>query len=837
MTKIKLSARRSVSLISNRRVSSPVFKQAGISLRGGSSDQSVGGLQGFLNKLIGWSMTGVFFLVPIFLTGTLAQGASFEKMILFYFLTLIGASAWIVKSIMANTFKFKRTPLDWPIFSFLVVMVISTFSSIGVKDSLVGGYGLMPKSLSAVVIFILFYYLVVNNIDQKRIKCFFGALIVSSSLILIHSALQLFGIYILPLEFTKVSSFNFVGSLSGLAIFAGVLLPILLLVKMKAKEITSSPKMCTALRIFVGLTMVVDLLILTILNGFVLWPLLIASFVLILALIGFKVIRIKKKCIALPIGFLIVSIVFLLLGKYDFASKLGIVALPAEVSLTKAASWDIAKDSLAENKFFGSGPATYYYGFNKFKGTGFNETELWNIRFDNASVVYFEVLSVSGVVGLVAFLVLIVLALVNSFLSVLRTKEDEESHVIMLGLSFGLLSLVTYAGFFGFNAFLIIFSVLMAVLTVAYAVYLRNEDKSEVNTSFKASNGIKVMFAIVGMLILALLINGSGMVIADYYARKSITVSDVSKKIEYLEKAIKFAPYQDTYYVALSNHYVALANESLVAVDTKAANDTLSKGIKAGEKAVSLAPAKSDNYESLALIYENAYYYKADALTFAEESYKKVIELEPGSPTPYLRLALINMARVKLENSQEEKIFFISEAIKLYDESIKRKVNLASAHYGKSIAQETLGDLDGAIQSLTNATIINQNASFMFELGRLYFNRGVLAPVLTQGDDAVEDLVNSGDKSSSKEDDLSVNPGNKEIGTVANNQDLATAEQLFLSILLNNQNHANARYSLALLYDKTGDKEKAGIMVKSLMKMLEDDEQKEQLKEQFPGLY
>ena len=84
-------------------------------------------------------------------------------------------------------------------------------------------------------------------------------------------------------------------------------------------------------------------------------------------------------------------------------------------------------------------------------------------------------------------------------------------------------------------------------------------------------------------------------------------------------------------------------------------------------------------------------------------------------------------------------------------------------------------------------------------------------------------------------DDLIINPGDSDNQQV--NESLKTAEQLFLSVLLKNQNHPNARYSLALLYKNTGDTQKAKVMVQSLLKIITDEAQKEAIKKQFPGLY
>ena len=110
-----------------------------------------------LDFIITGSIMLVFFLCPLFFTGLAAQGIGFEKMVLFYFLVLIGVVAWVTKGVITGELKLKRTPLDIPILAALVIFAISTVLSVSTKDSLIGAYGSTAKSFSALVIFALFY--------------------------------------------------------------------------------------------------------------------------------------------------------------------------------------------------------------------------------------------------------------------------------------------------------------------------------------------------------------------------------------------------------------------------------------------------------------------------------------------------------------------------------------------------------------------------------------------------------------------------------------------------------------------------------------------------------
>jgi len=71
---------------------------------------------------------------------------------------------------------------------------------------------------------------------------------------------------------------------------------------------------------------------------------------------------------------------------------------------------------------------------------------------------------------------------------------------------------------------------------------------------------------------------------------------------------------------------------------------------------------------------------------------------------------------------------------------------------------------------------------------------------------------------------------------IEKNSDLVAAEQLFISILAANNNHANAKYSLAVLYQKTGEKDKAELMVNSLLETVSDEKTREAVALQFADI-
>jgi len=377
---------------------------------------------------------------------------------------------------------------------------------------------------------------------------------------------------------------------------------------------------------------------------------------------------------------------------------------------------------------------------------------------------------------------------------------------------------------------------LVAILTVAVAIVNYPEKFNLLNLSFRASPKYALALAAIfltlsaGVVIVFTL--GVKMYLADFYVRQSLEQSDLNKKIALVNQAIILAPHQEAYYLNLSNNYMALANQEAVGARNQTViENSLSQAIAQGKKALEITPNNVANVKALALIYENASFYVRGALEWAESLYNKAIELEPDSPTPYLRLALINMARSNAETDKAEQEHYINEAVKNYDSAIAKKNDFGAAYYGKAIAYEKLNKIADAIDQLKKAVLVTtDNADYRFELGRLYFNRGVTNPSISQT--AANDIA----KGSAPEEGLSVEAGQTGV-TAAKNDDLKISEQLFLGIIQTNPNHANALYSLALLYQKTDETDNAKLVIKQLLSTLTDQASIDAVKKQFPGLY
>ncbi len=764
------------------------------------------------DKIIFCSLGFVFFLIPLFFTGLTTKGIIFEKVILFYFLTLIGISAWLIKGVIDGKLSFRKTPLDLPILGSLIFFIFSTVLSVGRKDSLIGSYGNFGKGFLAFIFFALFYYLLINNIDKDKIKRLFFIFIASGSALAAYSFFQLLGIFIAPLGFTRSISFNPLGSPSALAVFLSIFLPFVAVAAIQLEKLLPDfrQRCRMGIRIFLGIITVLTLFSLLALKAFVFWPLAVIGPVAILFFLSMRIVKASVLGFSTVVGVFLVLVAFSALGRFNLME----FDFPAEINLSRGTSWEITKNALKENPIFGSGPSTFYYNFSKFKSADLNYSPLWKARFDNAAGI-FEILSDTGLGGALLLLVIALTFLSSSFVSLMRGEESREK-IIVLALFSGIAPFLISAILFPFNIALTLILVAISSLLMGAAMEILSDDDKTFSLSLRPSPKYTLAFAAVllsiGAGIIFLFIAGTKVLAADLYIRKAVLEKDPGKRMDFLKKSATLSPYEEFYHFELAGAYLSSVSREDISRDDAIKN--LALAVESGKRGLALSPNSAGYNETMALIYENISYVKGD-FEPAENLYKKELELEPNNPFPYLRLALFDIARAGKEEGGREK--YIKEAIKKFDEALTRKNDLGEAYYGKAIAYQGLDDPDGAIGELKKALSVSGGENrllYKFELGMLYLKKGK----------AGQNASVSGKKGKQKL-------------TYMRNEDINMAELIFKEIISEKPDSGDSYYNLAALYRDLGETEKSKETVNALLDILNDGAEKEFVKNEFEGSY
>jgi len=730
-----------------------------------------------ITKILDWIMTisisALFFGVPLFFTGLTYQGIVFEKQIYFYFWTLLALVIWAGKGVVMGEMKIKRTLLDIPIIIFWFVYLLVTIFSVDRWHSLFGFFNDPSRGFLSITALILAYYIISSNFSQKVFRWIIGAIFSSGAIVMVWSILGILGVNFLPAKMYAFAPLSLIGSLSGLGIFLGVMLPLILtgIFKVKADgKMKGWIKNGFSILLFAELAL--DLFLIFALYGFVPWAGVLIGIGFFLIFILSRVIRPVENWTWVAMAVFVILMIVLMAGA-NF--KVARVDLPVEVSPAYSLSWQVAKDSIKNSFFLGSGAATYGYDFSRFKPQDFNLNSLYDLRFYQGTGIIFEALSTIGVLGTLA-LILALLSFVSVSAYQLATRKERDKVYSLGFVTASLIFLISAISGRAEGSVLII-GALICTATMMIAAKENNYKEKFLSLSFKASPKYALALAFVFMIVSAgvayLFVFVGKIYAADLYAGSAVRRSEITENgsIAQLVKAVNLNSNEGRYFIRIGQEYMILANNEMLkgdqAGDINAVQGYLNNSIAAASEGEKLMEKDVLAVEALAQIYENAGAYVPDSLGLAEDTFKKALELEPNNPAFTLELGKIKLGQAATAKSDDEKKQLVTEAKDLFQKSIDQKNNFAPGYYQLASTREVLGEMDGAIDNMKTAFALdNSNINYAFNLARLYQARG-------------------------KDEDNKI------------------AEDLFKQILGVNDKEINTHFSLGLLYEKTNRKNDA----------------------------
>ena len=739
-----------------------------------------------LDGIVFASILMLFFGLPLFFTGLSLQGVVFEKQMYFYFWTLLALICWAGKGVLFGEMKIRRTPLDIPIVLFWAVYFLATVISVDRWHSFIGLFGDPSRGFMDVTALIVAYYVIMSNYSEKLFHWIVGALISSGLIVLAWSLLAVFGINFLPEKIAAYAPLSLLGSVSGLGMFAGILLPLILTVIFKTRSGGMKSWLRDGLTALLIVGLLADVFLLLVLHGFVPWVGFMIGIGFFLIFILSRIVRPIESWSWLPIATFVVLMVVLMSGS---SFKLAQVSLPVEVGPSYDLSWQVAKESLKDNFFLGTGAASYGYDFSLHKPQEFNLNQLYNLRFYQGTGAIFEALSTIGFAGTTA-LVLVLLSFVSVIIYFLIARKENDK-VYSLGFATSSLIFLISAAIIRTEGSLMVLGVLIS--TVALALVIRESDSEEkfFKLSLKASPKYALTLAFIFMVVSAgvayLFVFVGKLYVADAYAGSALRQSEVTEEgsIAKVLRAANLNGKESRYYINIGQQYMVLANNEIrkeeSARDTNAVQNYLGNSIAAITRAKELAPNDVATVEVLAQTYANAGAYLTDSSKLAEDTYKRALELEPHNPAFLLELGKIRLSQAAAAKSDDEKKQLVGQAKDFFQKSIDEKNNFASGYYQLAVAQAALGDLDPAIETMNTAVKLDKsNIDYFFSLARLYQQRG-------------------------GEDDNKI------------------AEAIFKKILSVNDKEINTHFSLAMLYEKMNESDKAVAEYNAVIGQLPND--------------
>lgn len=729
-----------------------------------------------IDAVVKTSIYFTIFLLPLFFLSKVPSFLELNKQVLLVVIVGIGFLAWVGKMAWRNEIRVKKNFIMVPVVTFVLILGASTVFSNYSEQSLWGYFGGEAKSFITTLFFAALFFLIINNVRSKQDALkIIVVFLASGFFVALYGILQIWGKFILPGEITKVNFFNTIGSVYIFGAYVGALF--LLTLTLFLSEVSRLFKVSLiALAFFFFFVLIV-------INFKVIWIALILSMAV---LFGVTIMRGKSaeaQSRVLPMIFLVLTLL-MLLRQQPLIKK----DLPVEVLLSYGSSTSIALNSLKYNPMLGAGPAMYS---NVYQLTRPSELgDFWAVNFNDGRSYFVTLASTLGILGTLAFLFLVGAGMIYLFKTITRLvsvnrKDSGDDVAAGAGIVWFFATIILFA--YSTNITFLMVWWLSLALFVAFASLDDDRQKEFVTTSETPKSSLILSFVFVLVIIgfVSAMYLQSQKYFAAVHFNSALTLdakgAQIEEVVEELGKAIELDQNRDIYYRNLSVALFALANKrvaekeaDLSPEDSNYVSGMIKGSLTAADRAVMIAPDNSENYLSLARVYEGVLVTMEKADEKAIENYRTAIKFDPRNPTLHHKIAniYVTLADIELSNARAEK-----------------RVE------GDDIPEEALENLALARESLINALALKTDyADANLLLAGIYEREGDMGRAIEKEKENKGLFPNA--------------PGIAfRLGLLYyKNDQLENAKNEFRAAVTLDKNYANARYFLGLVLDKQGDK-------------------------------
>lgn len=605
-------------------------------------------------------LLGIFLIFfPVVFTSISTNPIVLPKMTLLGIVVLLLLLLACVVIIVEKSVRIRRTSLDIPIILFLLAALLSAVFSVNRADALIGFFPFLFAGL---------IYFIITNIGKDKNSLLFltSSLIFGGVLSSIIAILTFFKIYILPISATHTQNFSPLGSLLDQAIYLVLILGISiysawrLVRESKDSSLNINPQSSKNFMEILAFGT----------SGIII---LMGTIVTIYSL--FKI----EKPLILPF-------------------ETGFQTAFAEISLDTG--------RIAKGFLFGSGFGTYSVDFSRWKQAEFNQNQdLWNLTFFTSSSFALELLATTGVLGLSAFIFILIKSLKE-------TKGSIQNNLLLSFLTLFIIVFVLPLGFVNQTLLFIIlglfagyqglkkqnsnrfFDIELQVVTLKKGLI-----SIDAPTKNEKSLILPSIFTIITISAFGVLgyfcIN---YIISDITFQKSLTSpaqNNASFIYENQAKSIARFPYRDGFYRVFSQTNLAIANAlASQQAQEKSPNASvqdnitrlIQQSIDAARAATNLSPQNHLNWQNLASVYRSLIGFGQNAEEFAIRTSQQAIILNPKNPQGYISLGGIYYQLQQWDNAQNQ-----------FQIAISLKPDFANAYYNLGHALEQKGDLKNAL--------------------------------------------------------------------------------------------------------------------------------------------
>ncbi len=730
-------------------------------------------------------------IVPLLFTPLTFEAFELSKQTALYILAVIAFLLWLVKIIIAKQMTLAKTLVTIPVLVYLTFYLVSAIFSVDVFSSFFGFYGRFSGGFIEMAALVILFFVALNNIKTlSSLQQYLRTFVIGYLTVGVTSLLQVFGVFLWPWDFTKITSFNLVGgSITMLSIFLAAGIGAIIVLALREN------RLWRVINVIASVLGVVLLFLLSVTIG---WITLIAAMVMVFAVVVTRMPQMKeKKAVAwMPLVFLAIGVTFLLIP----AAGLFKVDLPTELSLGRPISWDIDQSAIAQYPLLGSGPETFFHDFTKYRPVPFNDTILWSMRFDKSGTQFFHSLATLGVIGTGLLALVMVMTGWEAIKQLIREKNEAKWTMLLSPFS-AWIGLTVVNFFYFFNTTLIFLWWIFMALTIAAVLNLKTAQSREKEKRWSFANSPQVAL-ITSFIFLIVLIGGivafyfvGRMYLADMNYRngqeKLAQGEDLDGALNDFVAAASLNQSRAAYHRGAAQTFMSLANQEAVkeAPDVNFVSNAVKMGIDAARTAQAVEPNNVTSWEFLASVYQNAGLYVRGADDWVIDSWNKAMELDPNNPIPVVMQGkayvvksdhVILEAQQTLQQAQEkgeadknatispekttEAQQLLEVAIEKFERGIELKQNYFDAHLSLAQTYDKKGDYEKALQEIRIAVLLApDNIDAAYEMGRILYN----------------------------------------------DKEYDEAEKIFQKILENNDKYSNALYSMGLIHLQRNENDQA----------------------------
>lgn len=669
-------------------------------------------------------------ITPILFLPWTTDMLDFNKQAIFTVLIFLSLFALMIKILVSGFFRANLNKTHLAVLIFFIVYLFATVASLDKYSSFWGYPRTTTESLLSLAGFVIMYLLISNTFSRKEILKSLLIFLISSAVAILYGLLQLFGWFIIPFGAMKNTAFNTIGMVSTLGFFTAVLFPVLMIFAIRGKlwqKITAFSGMALSLLLFVVIN-----------YSAIWWTVLISAAVTILILMAKKEIF-DFRWVSVPMFFLVLALFFLVLQP-----QISVKQRPIEVFLNQSSSFGIAVNSIQNSPILGSGPATFVYDFSKYRSQDFNNSSLWNLRFDSAASKFLTLLTTIGILGVVSFIVLVLMVIISTISYIYSASFNQEKKtdnyfwgVLCLGI-FGMFIAQTIGYFLLASSFSLDF---MYFFLIACLIGLITHEKKKEYTLAPSSFltlGTTFLFTLFFIFGLGILILGGQRYFAEvnyYQGAVAFAAGDAQKGLKKIETAANLNPNADVYLTELSQIYLSKIASEVNRTDlsdedkTKNVELLINNSVNAANIAKDKNPNNVGNWSVRGYVYQNLIGTGIDGMTdLAVSSYDEAIKREPTNPY-YLTqqgVSYLTQAAVYEKNNKiDEKNKSLENAKAKIDEAIKLKSDYASARYQLAMVYAAQGKTSEQFKTLEETKKYSPNdVGLAFQIGVLYYQKG-----------------------------------------------------------------------------------------------------------------